>query len=97
MFWNGFGHWKHSSFSCGLSDPVALLLSLYDVLHYALSCVHILTNATLDICFLHDKEIHTFSRKYAVLNKAEFLALFENMGYWEKQGIIMCRITWFKV
>lgn len=75
-----FGRWKHTSFSCGLSDPVALLLSLYDVLHYALSCVHILTSSSLDICFLHDKEINTFSSKYAVLNKTEFLALFENLG-----------------
>lgn len=63
-----FGHWKHTSFSCGLSDPVALLLSLSDVLHYALSCVHILTSSSLDICFLHDKEINSFSSKYAVLN-----------------------------
>lgn len=67
-------------FSRGLSDPVALLLSLYDVLHYALSCVHILTSSSLQICFLHDKEIHTFSSKYVGLNKAEFSALFESLG-----------------
>lgn len=58
-------------------DTVALLLCLYDVLHYALICVHVLASSRLRMCFLYQKEVNAFSNKYAVLNKAEILALWE--------------------
>lgn len=62
---------------------LALLLSLNDVLHCARICVHVFASPLFDICFLYQKEINTFSSKYTVLNKAEILALFENLDWFE--------------